>query len=61
MGGVKIESISGIELKCGPSSIKMTPAGITIKGIMVNVKGDAMAEVKAGAMVTVKGAITMIN
>ena len=61
MGGVKIESIGGIELKCGPSSIKMTPAGITIKGIMVNVKGDAMAEVKAGAMVTVKGAITMIN
>ena len=59
--GVKIESVTGIELKCGSSSIKMTPSGITIKGIILNCKGDAKAEVKAGGMLTLKGGVTMIN
>ena len=60
-GGVKVESLASIEFKCGSSSIKMTPAGITIKGMMLTCKGDAMAEVKAGGMLTLKGGITMIN
>lgn len=60
-GGVVIESLASIEIKCGASSIKLTPAGVTIKGTMLSCKGDATAEVKAGAMLTLKGGITMIN
>ena len=59
--GVKIESPKSIELKVGGSSIKLTPAGVEIKGVMVKAKGSAMAEVKAGGMLTLKGGITMIN
>ncbi|MBX2858329.1 MAG: type VI secretion system tip protein VgrG [Cellvibrionaceae bacterium] len=59
--GVKIESPTSIELKVGGNSVKLTPAGIEIKGIMVKVNGSAMAEVKAGGMLTLKGGITMIN
>jgi type VI secretion system secreted protein VgrG len=60
-GGITLESVTSIELKCGSSTIKMTPAGITIKGIMLNCNGDAMVEVKAGGMLTLKGGITLIN
>ncbi|WP_234994988.1 type VI secretion system Vgr family protein [Microbulbifer donghaiensis] len=61
MGAIKITSKTSIELKVGGNSIKLTPAGITIKGTMVTVKGDATAEVKGGGMLTLKGGVTMIN
>ncbi len=61
MGAIKITSKSSIELKVGGSSIKLTPAGITIKGTMLSFKGDATAEVKGGGMLTLKGGVTMIN
>ncbi|MDN3640232.1 type VI secretion system tip protein TssI/VgrG [Simiduia curdlanivorans] len=60
-GAIKITSKTSIELKVGGSSIKMTPAGITIKGTTLSCKGDATAEVKAGASLTLKGGITLIN
>jgi type VI secretion system secreted protein VgrG len=49
-----IESKASIELKCGSSSIKIDPSGVTIKGTMVKVEGTAMAQVKS-PMTTVKG------
>ena len=50
---VLIKADQSIELKVGGSSIKITPAGITIKSTKVDVKGSAM--------VVVKGGITKIN
>ncbi|MFD1215809.1 type VI secretion system Vgr family protein [Microbulbifer celer] len=61
MGAIKITSKASIELKVGGSSIKIAPSGITIKGPMVSVSGDAKAEVKGGGMLTLKGGVTMIN
>ncbi|MCK7598886.1 type VI secretion system tip protein VgrG [Microbulbifer sp. CAU 1566] len=61
MGAIKIKSKASIELKVGCNSIKISPSGVEIKGTMVSCKGDAKAEVKAGAMLTLKGGLTMIN
>lgn len=61
MGAIKITSKTSIELKVGGSSIKLTPSGIVIKGVTLSCKGDATAEVKAGAALTLKGGITLIN
>jgi len=60
-GKISIEAMQSIELKCGPSTIKLAPDGITVNGVQVKVKGEAQAEF-AGAMVTVKGdAMTQIK
>lgn len=63
------EAMQSIELKCGASSIKIEPAKITIKSVMVEIKGDAMlkaeggamAQVKGGAMLQLQGGFTKIN
>ena len=60
-GAIKISSKASIELKVGGSSIKITPTGIDIKGTMVKVNASATGEFKAGAMLTLKGGMTMIN
>ena len=77
LGKIEVEAMQSIELKVGGSSIKIDQMGITIKGAMtvdvqaalkVAIKSDLMAtvqalmtEVKADAMLTLKGGITMIN
>ena len=61
MGAIKITSKTSIDLKVGGNSISIKPSGIEIKGTMLSCKGDTMAEVKAGAMLTLKGGITKIN
>jgi len=61
MGAIKITSKTSIELKVGGSSIKLTPSGVTIKGVTLSCKGDGTAEVKGGGMLTLKGGVTMIN
>ncbi len=63
------EAMQSIELKVGSNSIKIDQSGIKIKGIMVTIEADAMLKAKCGAMTQVeggamlilKGAITMIN
>lgn len=60
-GAISISSKASIELKVGSSSIKLTPAGIQIKGTTLSAKGDATAEVKGGGTLTLKGGVTMIN
>lgn len=68
-GKITGEATTGIELKVGANSIKIEPAGITIKGTMVKIeadallqaKGGAMAKVEGGGMLMLKGALTMIN
>ena len=48
LGKISEEAMQGIELKCGGSSIKMDPASITTKSVMVKTEGSAMAELKDG-------------
>jgi type VI secretion system secreted protein VgrG len=68
LGKIAHEAMQSIELKVGPSSIKIDPMGVTIKGMMVKIEGTLMTDIKGlmtkvggDAMVMIKGAITMIN
>ena len=68
LGAHKTEALQSIELKCGMSSIKMTPASIEIKSLMVKVEATVMLETKGlmiqqqgTAMHIVKGGLVMIN
>ncbi|MEO9575331.1 MAG: type VI secretion system tip protein TssI/VgrG [Tateyamaria sp.] len=67
-GKVSIEAGMEISLKVGGNSIVINTSGITIKGMMVKVQANAMAEVKSpmttvkgDGMLTLKGGVTMIN
>ncbi|WP_171175036.1 type VI secretion system Vgr family protein [Ruegeria sp. HKCCD8929] len=67
-GKITMEAMQSIELKVGPSSVKLDPSGVTIKGLQINVQGTAMAEVKSplttvsgDGLLTLKGGMTMIN
>jgi type VI secretion system secreted protein VgrG len=68
LGAVTIEAMQSITLKVGTNSVEISQSGITIKGLMLTLKGTAMAElgapmttVKGDGMLTLKGGITMIN
>ncbi|WP_231758713.1 type VI secretion system Vgr family protein [Microbulbifer elongatus] len=61
MGAIKITSKTSIDLKVGGNSISIKPSGIEIKGTMLTCKGDSMAEMKAGGILTLKGGVTKIN
>ena len=63
-----IEGQTGITLKVGSNSIAIGPAGVTINGLTVSVKGTTSTEVeglqttiKGTAMLQAQGAITMIG
>lgn len=56
-----IEANTSIELKVGASSIKIEPTKITIKSLEIAVQSDAMMAIKAGAVMTVEGAMVKIN
>jgi type VI secretion system secreted protein VgrG len=60
-GAMTIECPASITIKCGGSSIEMTPAGITLKGVMIKTEASAMAEHSGSAMMTIKGGIVLIN
>jgi type VI secretion system secreted protein VgrG len=60
--------MQSITLTVGGNSITIDQTGVTIKGIMVSVQGQATAELKSpmttvngDGMLTLKGGITMIN
>ena len=67
-GAVTIEGLQGVTLKSGPSSVAVTPEGVTIKGMTVaaeatlqaSVKG-VMTQVSGTGMLQMSGAITMIG
>jgi type VI secretion system secreted protein VgrG len=68
MGSAAHEAMQQIELKVGQSSIVLTQEGITIKGLQISIQGTiqleakaAMTTVSADGILTVKGALTMIN
>jgi len=58
-GSVSITAGQAIELKVGPSSIKIDQTGVTIKGPFLKLEGTAMAEMKS-PLTTVK-ADAMLN
>ncbi|SON55875.1 putative type VI secretion system protein VgrGA [Hartmannibacter diazotrophicus] len=65
---LKIEAGTSVEIVCGQSKIKMTPADITIESINITVKANGMlntqgtmAEHKASGPMTIKGAVVLIN
>jgi type VI secretion system secreted protein VgrG len=60
--------MQGITLKCGASTVEITQAGITIKGVTLSIEGSAKTDVKgpvvnvAGdGMAILKGGIVKIN
>jgi type VI secretion system secreted protein VgrG len=68
LGKSETEAMQSITLKVGANSIKIDQTGITLDGIMINFKGQAMIKSQApmqqmngDAMVMIKGGITMIN
>jgi type VI secretion system secreted protein VgrG len=68
LGSEAHEAMQQIELKVGQSSIVLTQQGITIKGLQISIEGTiqleakaAMTTVSADGIMTVKGAMTMIN
>jgi type VI secretion system secreted protein VgrG len=68
LGKSETEAMQSIELKVGPSSIKLDPTGVTIKGMKIMIEGQVQVDVKGvitningSAMVNIKGGITMIN
>ena len=67
-GKITLEAMQGITLKCGSSTVELTQAGITIKGVTVSIEGSAQSEIKgpivnvAGdGMAIVKGGMVKIN
>ncbi|HSX72791.1 MAG TPA: hypothetical protein VLG73_01200, partial [Shinella sp.] len=67
-GKITLEAMQGITLKCGTSTVEITPAGITIKGVTLSIEGTAKTDVKgpivnvAGdGMAILKGGIVKIN
>jgi type VI secretion system secreted protein VgrG len=67
-GKIVAEAATGIELKCGASTIKMTPAGIELKAPQIKIQGMAQVEVKApmvtgkaDAMLQLQGTMTQLK
>jgi type VI secretion system secreted protein VgrG len=67
-GKIAIEAMQELSLKVGPSSIVLSPSGVTIKGVMVKAEATAQAEMKGvmtkvegSAMVQVKAPVAQIN
>lgn len=65
---ISAEALESITLTVGQSSVKIEQTGVTISGMMVKVQGQMeltlqglMTNVKADAMLVVKGGIVMLN
>ena len=67
-GKIELEALQSITLTCGMSKIHMTPAGITLEAMQIDVKAKLMLNTqglmvthKATALMTVKGGLVLIN
>lgn len=67
-GKIATEAMQSIELKVGGNTILINQQGITIKGTMISVEGQAKVDVKApmtgvnaDGILTLKGGLTKIN
>jgi type VI secretion system secreted protein VgrG len=55
LGASSTEAMQSIELKVGQNSIKIDQTGVTISGLMIQINGQAMTQVK-GTMTQIQGA-----
>jgi type VI secretion system secreted protein VgrG len=67
-GAASTTAMQSITLTVGGSSVKVDQTGVTIKGMMIKIQGNAtvdvdapMTTVKGDGMLTLKGGITFIN
>jgi type VI secretion system secreted protein VgrG len=67
-GAVSIEALQSITLKVGGNTLTVDQSGISLKGIMVQIEGQAMVQVKgpmiqvnADGVLILKGGIVMVN
>ena len=67
-GKIDLKAMQSIKLTVGGSSITVDQKGVTIKGPMIEITGQAKADVKSplttvkgDGMLTLKGGVTMIN
>lgn len=67
-GKVTVEAMQSIELKVGTSTVRIDISGVTIKGPMIKVEADAMAQLKGkmvqadgSAVLLLKGGMTVVN
>lgn len=58
---IVLQAGMSITLKVGGSTVTLDNTGVTIEGTMINVKGNAMTEVAASGVLTLKGGLTKIN
>ncbi len=56
-GQITIDGMKKILLKCGPSSIELSPSGIKMKGPTLKAEGDTTAELKGGISAKVEGGV----
>jgi type VI secretion system secreted protein VgrG len=61
LGAISMEAMQSITLKVGGNSITIDQTGVTIKGILISVEGNAITSIKGDAMLQMQGGITMIN
>ena len=68
LGKSSTEALQGIELKVGPTSIALTPTGITLKAMTIQIEAQMMATLKGlmtnvngDGMLKLQGGITMIG
>jgi len=61
LGQSSITAMQSITLTVGPSSIKISPSGVTISAPTVSITGDATVSISGGAEVSVSAAIVSIN
>ena len=61
LGKSTTQAMQSIELKVGASSIVIDQIGVTIKGMMITIEGEAITQVKGDALLILKGGLTMIN
>lgn len=61
LGSITYEAMQSITLKCGVSSITLTPASITLDSPMITVDGKAMTMVKAPITMVQGNAVTMVT
>jgi type VI secretion system secreted protein VgrG len=61
MGASSTTAMQYIELKVGENSIVIDQTGVTIKGTMITIEGQAITQVKGDGLLILKGGLVMIN
>jgi len=61
LGSDSLEAMQQITLKVGQSKITIDQTSITLEAMTINIHGTLMTDIKADAMLTLKGGLTMIN